>query len=87
MKSKPCERPPCNGHRNTRNRRIIEEFIQSGERCALLEGSKYRDAVSHLQSISASIKLHGYKNVEAHMRNKQIYLVRNDMGEDKNEQS
>lgn len=93
MNMKPCETLPrkatgnpsnapvnlCKRYRNTRNHKIIEQFVQSGERCVLLDSKKYRDAVSCLQSITASIKRYGYTNVEAHMRSKQIYLVRSDM--------
>lgn len=83
MNMTPCETMPRKGYKNTRNRRIIEQFIQSGECCVLLDSKKYRDALSCLQSIMASIKRYGYTNVEAHMRDRQIYLVRNDMEGDK----
>lgn len=86
MKPTPCK-PLPKGHRNTRNRKVIEQFIQSGERTLLIDGKKYRDAVSCLQSMRESIKRHEYTNVEAHMRDKRIYLVRNDMEDNKNEQS
>lgn len=76
MEMIPTDRPKVNDQKRTRNRDILEEFVNSGEDCVLLKDYKHKSAESFQASLLNSIRYFGIKNVSVAVRGEKIYLLR-----------
>lgn len=76
MKLIPVENIPDKKYMSRKNKAIVQEFINSQLRCALVEGNGTKSLSSNLQEV---IKKMGLKNaVRACQRNGKTYLIRLD---------
>lgn len=76
MKLIPVENIPDRKYRSQKNMDIVQEFIDSQLRCALVEGNGTKRLSTNLQEV---IKKMGLKNVvRACQRNGKTYLIRLD---------
>lgn len=76
MEMIPTDRPKVNDQKRTRNRDILEEFVNSGEDCVLLKDCKHKSAASFQASLLNSIRYFDIKNVSVVVRGEKIYLLR-----------
>ena len=63
------------GYRKTRNHYILEEFVNSGMKVALIEDYPQKSPKSAQASLTYSIKRFGF-NVKVMVRGKKVFLVK-----------
>ena len=67
------------GYKTTSNKQIIDEFIESGMKCAEIEGFTQKDAKSCACSFYQTIKRFRVFNVKAIVRKNRVFLIREEI--------
>ena len=65
--------------KTTSNKEIIDEFIESGMKCAEVTEYSCKNAYVCAASLNSSIKRYRVFNVKAVSRNNRVYLVREEI--------
>lgn len=68
---------PCNEtiYARSDNFRLLDEFMQSGLKCARVEGSTHKKPCSCTSSLNESAKRFNFFSVKAVVRNGEVYLI------------
>lgn len=66
-------------YKSTGNKQIIDEFIESGMKCAEVEGYTQKNATSCVQSLTQTIKRYRMFNVRAIQRKGRVFLIRDEI--------
>ena len=68
----------ANAFKKTSNLKILEEFTNSGMKCAILEDYPHKNANSCVSCLRASISRFRMRGLGVIKRGEKVYLVRND---------
>ena len=79
MKLVPVDEKLLGGYRTTSNKQLIDDFIESGMKCAEVEGFTQQDAKSCASSLYQTIKRYRVFNVKAIMRKDRVFLIREEL--------
>ena len=66
------------GFKKTSNYKILEEFINSGMKCAVIDDYPHKNAACCVNCLRTSINRFGMLNIGIIKRKDKVYLVRND---------
>ena len=66
------------GFKKTSNYKILEEFINSGMKCAVIDDYPHKNANCCVSCLRASVTRFGMLNIGIIKRKDKVYLVRND---------